>query len=64
MQMSLPYVCTCPERALTFSRVMYGRDVIYDTISIDISVRRVIGGEGEAAKRSPLIQMHHFHTLM
>ena len=53
------YVTCC-----TLSWVMYSGHMVNDAICIDISVRRVEGGEREAAQRPALIQVHHFHTLM
>ena len=34
-----------------------------DAVSIDVQVRGVVGGEGENAEGTALVQMYHLNTL-
>ena len=49
--------CTCMYMTYTFSRIDNGMDVVYGTISVDVSVGGVVGREAETAERAALIQV-------
>ena len=48
----------------TFSRIDNGMDVVYGTVSVDVSMGGVVGREAETAERAALIQVKHINTLV